>query len=64
MDHIVDEIRQVRIEHAAQFHYDVNAIFADLKRLEGDNPQPRISFSPRRIRLESLREGDVSATVE
>lgn len=48
-DHIVEEIRQIRDEHAAQFNYDLNAIVADLKRSEAERDWPRASFAPRRI---------------
>jgi hypothetical protein len=53
-DHIVDEIRRIRDEHAAQFNYDIDAIFADYKRLEAENKRPHVSFGPRRI--EKLRQ--------
>jgi hypothetical protein len=33
-DPIVDEIRRIRDEHAAQFNYDLDAIFRDLKERE------------------------------
>jgi len=49
-DEIVEEIRRVREEHAARFDYDVDAIYADLKRLEQQSSEPRISLGPRRIR--------------
>ena len=48
-DHIVEEIRRIREEHAAQFNYDVKAIIADLKRSEAERDWPRASFAPRRI---------------
>ncbi len=48
-DPIVEEVRRIREEHAAEFNYDVDAIFADLKRLETEHNQPRVSFGPRRI---------------
>ncbi len=48
-DHIVEEIRRIREEHAAQFNYDVDAIFADLKRLGAESGRPHVSFGPRRI---------------
>jgi hypothetical protein len=47
-DPIVEEIRRIREEHAAEFNYDLDAIFADLKRLEAESKQPRVSFGPRR----------------
>jgi len=49
-DEIVEEIRRVREEHAARFDYDVDAIYADLKRLEQQSSEPRISLGPRRLR--------------
>ncbi len=33
-DPIVQEVRRIRQEHAARFDYDLEAIFADLKRSE------------------------------
>ena len=48
-DHIVEEVRRIREEHAAQFSYDIDAIFADYKRLEAESKRPHLSFGPRRI---------------
>ena len=48
-DEIVAEVRRIREEHAARFGYDVDAIYADLKRLEKDAKGPRVSFGPRRL---------------
>jgi hypothetical protein len=47
-DQIVDEVRRIREEHAARFGYDVDAIYADLKRIEKESQEPRVSFGPRR----------------
>lgn len=47
-DEIVDEVRRIREEHAARFHYDVDAIYADLKRLGAESKRARVSFGPRR----------------
>jgi len=33
-DPIIQEVRRIREDHAAQFNYDLRAIFADLKRSE------------------------------
>lgn len=33
-DHIVEEVRRVRRQHAEEFGYDLQKIFADLKRSE------------------------------
>ncbi|MEA2602160.1 MAG: hypothetical protein QOF89_3152 [Acidobacteriota bacterium] len=38
-DPIVQEIRRIRQEHAARFDYDLQAIFADLKRTEATRDQ-------------------------
>ena len=48
-DIIVEEVRRIREEHAARFNYDIDAIFADLKRLETESNRPRVSFGPRLI---------------
>ncbi len=48
-DHIVEEIRRIRDEHASQFNYDLDAIVADLRRSEAERDWPRASFAPRRI---------------
>ncbi len=44
-DHIVEEVRQIRDEHAAQFNYDLNAIVADLKRSVVEQPGEPMAFS-------------------
>ncbi len=33
-DPIVEEVRQIRDAHAARFHYDLDAIFQDIKERE------------------------------
>lgn len=38
-DPIVQEVRRIRQEHAAQFDHDLKAIFADLKRTEEERDQ-------------------------
>lgn len=48
-DPIVDEVRRIRDEYAARFDYDLNAIYDDLKRIERENPNPRVSLGPRRV---------------
>ena len=48
-DPIVEEVRRIREEHAAQFNYDIDAIFADLKRIEAASNRPHVSFEPKRI---------------
>ena len=62
-DHIVEEVRRISDEHAAQFDCDVEAIVADLRRSEGERDWPRASFAPRRIPIQRAvpgSGGDVS----
>ena len=47
-DPIVEEVRRIREEHAVQFNYDSDAIFADLQRLQAASGQPRVSPPARR----------------
>jgi hypothetical protein len=35
-DPIVEEIHRIRREHAKRFNYDLNAIFADIRKREAD----------------------------
>ena len=53
-DPIVEEVRRLRDEYAAQFNYDLGAIYADLKRIEKESKEPRVSFGPRRINKTSV----------
>jgi urease accessory protein UreF len=46
-DPIVEEIHQIRAEHAAQFNYDVAAIGDDLRKQEQQIGKKFVSFSPR-----------------
>lgn len=48
-DEIVEEIRRIREEHAAQFNHDVDAILADIRRSDAERDWARASFGPRRI---------------
>jgi hypothetical protein len=48
-DPIVEEIRRVRRAHAAQFHNDISAIVADLRRLEGESGRQHVTFPARRL---------------
>jgi len=49
-DEIVEEMRQVRDRYAAQFNYDLDAIYCDLKKQEEQNPEKFISLPPNRPR--------------
>jgi len=64
-DHIVEEIRRIREGHAAQFNYDLNDIFDDLKRTERGSKKATVSFGPRRIvRPASRAEADKTLDVK
>lgn len=44
-DTIVEEIRKLREEHAAQFDYDIRAIIDSLKKQERESGRTVVSFS-------------------
>jgi hypothetical protein len=48
-DPTVEEVRRVREKHAASFNYDIDAIYADLKRIEAEGNLPHVSLEPRRL---------------
>lgn len=53
-DPIVDEIRRIRDAHAAQFNYDLKAIYLDIKRREKERERTtgrKFIAPPRRIAL-------------
>ncbi len=53
-DPTVEEVRCAREEHAARFSYDVDAIYADLKRLEAESKLPHVSLEPHRLTPRTL----------
>ena len=46
-DPIVEEVRKVREEYLAQFNYDLDAVFKDLKRIERESGRKTCSFKPK-----------------
>ncbi len=48
-DPVVEEVRKLREEHATLFHYDGDAIFEDLKRIERESGWTIVSLEPKRI---------------
>jgi hypothetical protein len=42
---IVEEVRRVRDAHAARFHYDLDAIFRDIKEQEKKSGRKFVSFT-------------------
>ncbi|MGD1102265.1 MAG: hypothetical protein ABSA59_09380 [Terriglobia bacterium] len=45
-DEIVDEVRKAREAYAAQFDYDLERMFKDLKKKEEQDPAPRAGLKP------------------
>jgi hypothetical protein len=46
-DPIVAEVRRIRAEHAARFHYDLEAIYRDLKEKEKGSGRTYVRYPPR-----------------
>ena len=46
-DPIVEEIHQIRADHAARFNYDLAAIVEDLKKQEQQSGKKFVSLPPR-----------------
>ena len=47
-DPIVQEIRDIREAHAAEFDYDLNAIYEDIKKREQKSDRSYVNFPPRK----------------
>lgn len=47
-DPIVEEMRNARNEHAKKFNYDLNAIFADLKKQKKASKRKFVTLPPRK----------------
>jgi hypothetical protein len=48
-DPIIDEVRRIKAEIAAEFNYDLDALFEHLKRQERESGRTYVSLPPRRI---------------
>lgn len=48
-DPIVAELQQIREAHAAQYNYDLRAIYTALKKAEEQSQRAKVSFPPKRI---------------
>lgn len=44
---IIEEIRRIRHEHARRFHFDLDAIFDDLKDQERKSGRKTVALPPR-----------------
>jgi hypothetical protein len=62
-DPIIEEIRRIRDEHAAQFNYDLHAICEDLRKEEELSGRTYIRLPPRKA-VPSRRWRRLSAPVE
>jgi len=45
-DEIVEEVRKAREAYAAQFDFDLERMFRDLKKKEEQDPAPRAKLKP------------------
>jgi len=50
-DEIVEEVRKARDEYAAQFNYDLEAIFQDIKQQEDKSHRELVSLPPKKAEL-------------
>jgi hypothetical protein len=50
-DPIVEEVRKAREAHAAQFNYDLQAIYQDLKEQEKKSGRTFVSYPPKRMAM-------------
>lgn len=48
-DPIVEEVRAVRDEIARESQYDLDEIFAALRKLETESPKPHVTLPPRKV---------------
>ena len=47
-DEIVEEVRKNREAYAAQFNFDLQAIYNDLKKAEQKSKRKKVSFEPKK----------------
>jgi len=47
-DEIVEEVRKNREAYAAQFNFDLQAIYDDLKKAEQKSKRKKVSFEPKK----------------
>ena len=62
-DPVVDAVRKVRDAHAAQFDYDLRAIYRALKQEEAQSGRKFVRFPPKRAepQVETQKKGEPSA---
>jgi hypothetical protein len=52
-DEIIDEIHQIREEHARSFNYDLDAMFADWQKRQAEDGREVVSLPPKRCLIKS-----------
>lgn len=62
-DPIVAEVRKIREEYAAQFNYDLQALYRALKEREQQDPRPKVSFPPKPAKLAPKRKSGAMRNV-
>jgi hypothetical protein len=55
-DPIVQNVREIRDAYAAEFNYDLNALYEDIKKQEQANQKPHHRLTPKRIACFSVAE--------
>jgi hypothetical protein len=55
-DPVVEEVRKARQDHAAQFGYDLRALYNDLKATEKLEGRKVVSFPSKRLKKEEKTE--------
>jgi hypothetical protein len=63
-DPIVAEVRRTRAEHAARFHYDLEAIYRDLKDKEKNSGRKYVRYPPRTCQPTPCGSGRSGAATE
>jgi hypothetical protein len=65
-DEILDEIHQIREEHAKSFNYDLDAMFADWQKRQAEGGREVVNLPPKRSLTTrwSGREGDLGEDAE
>ena len=61
-DPIVDEVRAVREAHAAQFDYDLSAIFRDIRAMQDASGREYVHYPPRPSRRCAVDRSEPSLT--
>ncbi len=55
-DPIVAEVRKIREDYAAQFNFDLQALYRALKEREQQDPRPKVSYPPKPAKMMPRRK--------